>query len=66
MEVPPNIEVNQIISTFSTLSSYQYNATLLKDDSSLLPFPRWWQIACKYGLHDPANDRKHITPNRSP
>ena len=31
MEVPPNIEVNQIISPFSTLLSYSSNPSILKE-----------------------------------
>jgi hypothetical protein len=63
MEVPPNIEVEQIVSTFSTLLSYSSNPALLKDDSKLLPFPGCWQAICKYDLHDPGHHTKHIRVN---
>ncbi len=40
IEVPPNIEVKQIVSYFSTVLFYQSNPLLLKDDSKLLIFLR--------------------------
>jgi hypothetical protein len=55
MEVPPNIEGQQIVSIFSTLLSHSSNPALLKDDSSLLPFPGSWLATCKYDLHDPGH-----------
>ncbi len=39
MEVPPNIEVEQIVSGSSPLLSYSSNPLLSKDDSKLLIFP---------------------------
>jgi hypothetical protein len=39
IEVPPNIEVKQIVSTFSTVLFWQSNPSLLKDDFKLLIFP---------------------------
>lgn len=55
MEVPPNIEVKQIVSLFSTLLSHSSNPPLLKDDSKLLPFSGCWQAICKYNLYDPGH-----------
>ena len=55
MEVPPNIEVKQIVSPFSTLLSHSSNPALLKDDSKLLLFSGCWQSICKYDLHDPGH-----------
>ena len=40
VEVPPNIEVKQMVSYFSTVLFYQSNPVLLKDDSKLLIFFR--------------------------
>ena len=48
IEVPPNIEVKQIVSYFSAIPSYQSNPPLLKDDSSPLPFSGCWQAICNY------------------
>ena len=55
MEVPPSIEAQQIVSIFFTLPSYQYNPSLLKDDSSLLAFPGCWLATCNYDLRDPGH-----------
>ena len=52
MEVPPNIEGQQIVSILSAALSDSSNPALLKDDSSLLPFPGCWLATCKYDLHD--------------
>jgi len=57
LEVPPNSEVKQIVSPFSTLLSHSSNPALLKDDSKLLPFPGCWQAICKYDLHDTGHHR---------
>ena len=53
MEVPPPIEGQQIVSTFSTLPFHLSNPALLKEDSGLLPFSGCWLATCKYDLHDP-------------
>ena len=55
LEVPPNIEGKQIVSTFSTLPSYQYNPALSKDDSSPCLSLGWWQAICEYVFHDPGH-----------
>jgi hypothetical protein len=55
MEVPPNIEGQQIVSTFSTALSHSSNPSLLKDDSKLLLFSHCWQATCNYVLHDPGH-----------
>ena len=46
IEVPPNIEANQIVSYFSTVLFYQSNPLLLKDDSKLPIFSGCWQTIC--------------------
>jgi len=56
MEVLPNIEAQQIVSTFSTLPSYSSNPLLLKDDFKFLPFAGCWPAICKYHLHDPGHN----------
>ena len=52
MEVPLNIEAQQIFSPSSTLPSYLSNAALLKDDPKFLLFSGYWQSLCKYDSHD--------------
>jgi hypothetical protein len=50
VEVPPNIEANQIVSYFSAILFYQSKPLLLKDDSKLLFFSSCWQPICYYLL----------------
>jgi hypothetical protein len=48
MEVPPSIEGQPVVSPFSAFLSHSSNPSLLKDDSSLLPFPGRWQAICDH------------------
>jgi len=51
IEVPQNIEGEPILSSVSTVLTPSSNPALLKDNSSLLPFPGCWQATCKHYLH---------------
>jgi hypothetical protein len=52
IEVPPNIEVKQIIITFHTVLPYQSNPSFLQDDSKIQLFSGYWQAICSYELYD--------------
>jgi hypothetical protein len=47
IEVPPNIEAKQIVSSFTTVLSFQSNPSLLNDDSMIPFISDIWQAICK-------------------